>query len=172
MHYARRFFLAVALLSPATCLLAQTHKPGLWEVTTHTIRSHRGDPEARFNGNSLAGGEAETATLPACYTRELIEGYRIVLPPSLRDCALLNVHRTPRSVAADLSCKGTFNGRGSLETTWTDEDHAAGKVHFASRSRGAHPVILQWAEEVTATYKGSDCGNVRPRSAPVKPARP
>ena len=47
-------------------------------------------------------------------------------------------------------------------------------VRLARRRRFAGQLaeFEKWAEEVTATYKGSDCGNVRPRSAPVKPARP
>jgi hypothetical protein len=162
--------IVTCMLSLVSASRAQTHKPGLWEVTTKTTIQQPGDPEGHFNSSSLGNQGGSPATLPACYTNDLINKYGIALPPSLRDCDLSNVTASADSFRADLTCKGSYNGKGSLESTWTDEDHAVGKVHFTSKTRDDQPRMVRWTQDVSAVYKGADCGTVRPRTIPVKPA--
>jgi hypothetical protein len=161
--------IGAGLLSVGAAGSAQTHKAGLWQVTTKTTIQQPGDPEGHFNGNSLGDQGGGTATLPACYTSDLISKYGFVLPPSLRDCELSNIVQTSDSFRADLTCKGSYNGKGSVESTWTDEDHVTGKVHFISKTRDDQPRIVRWTQDVNAEFKNADCGSVRPRHIPVKP---
>ena len=149
---------------------AQQHKAGLWEVTSKTSLMQRGDPEGHFKPDVTGEQSRDSATLPACYTGDLINQYGVALPPSLRDCELLNVVRRPESLRADVSCAGTYNGKGSLETVWIDENHITGKVHFTSKSRGTPPMMIRWTQDVSAVFKGADCGSIRPRLIPAKPA--
>ncbi len=161
----------VALALTAVCH-AQAHKAGLWDVTTKTIIQKRGDVEGRLNASQLGSSAdaADPGSLPACYSSDLINRYGVVLPPSLRDCELSNVTQSAGSFRADMVCKGSFNGKGSIESTWTDEDHVIGKVHFVSETRDAQPMIVRWTQNVTAVFKSADCGNMRPRTVPAKPA--
>ena len=161
---------SVGLALPASGY-GEAHKTGLWEVTTKTVIQQSGDVEGRLNGNQ-PGGSGSMGSLPVCYSSDLINHYGIALPPSLRDCELSNVIDKPDSFRADLSCKGTYNGKGSVETTWTDEDHVTGKVHFTSKTRDAQPMMIRWNQDLTAVFKSADCGNVKPRVIPQRPVRP
>lgn len=108
------------------------------------------------------------AGLPICLTRELVDHYGVILPPSLKDCDLSNVQRTASSFKADMTCKGGYNGFGSVESTWTDPDHVIGKVRFVSKTRGTDDTrALTWIQESRAVFKNSDCGEVKPRRIPA-----
>jgi len=61
-------------------------------------------------------------------------------------------------------CTGKMPGTGTMESSWSDGSHAKGKVHFVGTIQlgpnGTKPI--EWTSESTSTYKGSDCGNVKP----------
>jgi hypothetical protein len=144
------------------------NKAGLWAVTsTSSFRlegaaaSAIGENEA---SNSRRGGPQ---TVPMCLTPEVIQRYGVILPPSLRDCRLSNVVRQSSSMTADMVCDGRIKGKGTIESSWTDAEHAQGKIHyFDSMSNDGNTVTMGWTEEATAVYKGADCGRVPPRKIP------
>jgi hypothetical protein len=91
----------------------------------------------------------------------------VILPPSLKDCELSNVSKTANSFKADMTCKGGYNGFGSVESTWSDPDHVVGKVRFVSKTRETtNARALTWTQESTAVFKSADCGQVKPRRMP------
>jgi hypothetical protein len=75
------------------------------------------------------------------------------------------------SFSADMTCKGSYNGKGSIESTWTDDEHANGKIRFVAKSRqSTNQLMMTWTQESTAVFKSADCGTVKPRTIP--PATP
>jgi hypothetical protein len=70
---------------------------------------------------------------------------------------------------ADMTCTGAYNGSGSVDSTWTDEDHVVGTVRFISKTLDKdNPRAMVWIQDSTAIFKSSDCGTVKPRKIPVK----
>jgi hypothetical protein len=165
----------------ASCLLAasvssaQSPKPGLWMISTTTRIQQQGESPANFSAGNQSQSSSAPVGLPACLTQDLIDKYGVILPPSLRDCELSNVVQAADNFHADMICKGSYNGVGSVESTWTDEDHVAGKIRFVSRTGEAGKGRqMNWTQESTAVFKSSDCGNVKPRTVAAKqpPAKP
>jgi len=104
-----------------------------------------------------------------CLTREMIDTYGVILPPSLKGCDLSNVVQAADNFRADMTCTGAYNGSGSVDSTWTDEDHVVGTVRFVSKTRDSNnPRAMVWIQEATAVFKSSDCGTVKPRKMPTK----
>jgi hypothetical protein len=153
----------------AMTMLASAHaqKAGLWEVSS-TLTFQKPGSVGMFSGTQ-AGGAAPAGgqALPVCLTQELIDKYGVILPPSLRDCQLINVVKSPNGMRADMACSGRMNGKGSIETSWPDDEHAQGKIHFTSKSgQGAQAMIMTWTQDSSAAFKSADCGSVRPRAIP------
>jgi hypothetical protein len=152
---------------------AQSRKAGLWEMTSKTTILQPGNRGgATTNNGSDAQAQpqpTEPAGLPVCLTQDQIDKYGVIMPPSLRDCELSNVVQKPDSFTADMICKGTYNGKGTIQSTWTDDDHASGKVTFVAKSRdSSKPMSIAWTQESTAVFKNPDCGNVKPRPMPTQ----
>lgn len=148
----------------------ETRKAGLWMITSSTHIQQPGETPGNFGQPATSGNAAETSGgAPVCLTREIIDNYGVILPPSLKDCELSNVQQNAASFKADMSCKGSYNGFGSVESTWTDPDHAVGKIRFVSKTRDTtNARALTWVQQSTAVFKSSDCGAVKPRRVPVK----
>ena len=157
-----------ALMGAMVSSAQQSRKAGLWQIATSTRIQQPGEAPGNFvaHGNS---NESVAGGLPVCLTQELVDTYGVILPPSLKDCELSNVLQTADSFKADMTCKGGYNGFGSVESIWTDEEHATGKVRFVSKSgANTNARALIWTEEATAVFKSSDCGTVKPRRMPAK----
>jgi len=149
----------------------QNRKAGLWMITSSTHIQQPGDAPGNLGTSSGSSGAESAGGAPVCLTRELVDNYGVILPPSLKDCELSNVQQTASSFKADMTCKGSYNGFGSVESTWSDPDHAVGKIRFVSKTRettNAH--ALTWVQQTTAVFQSSDCGLVKPRRMPVKAA--
>jgi hypothetical protein len=162
--------LTLCLLAASVSSAQQSPKAGLWLISTTTRIQQQGESPANFSASHQGQSSSEPVGLPACLTQDLIDKYGVILPPSLRDCELSNVVQAADNFHADMICKGSYNGVGSIESTWTDEDHVAGKVRFVSRTGEAGKGRqMSWSQESTAVFKSSDCGDVKPRKIPVKP---
>ena len=60
-------------------------------------------------------------------------------------------------------------GKGSVESSWTDSDHATTKVHFpGSMQMGPNATPIEYTIQATSVYKGPDCGSVKPPPMPDK----
>ena len=99
-----------------------------------------------------------------CLTQQDIDKFGTV-PPNSRYCKVTNVNKKATSVSADMECTGPMSGKGTFESSWSDPEHAKGKAHFMG-TIGGKPV--QWTIDSTSVFKSSDCGNVKPLSAPEK----
>lgn len=170
MRKTRVWLMLGCFLFAANFAAAQTRKAGLWEVTTTTTLQQPGERAGMFAAvNPNASPSTNAEPLPMCLTQTLIDTYGIALPPSLKDCQISNIVKKAARVTADMTCKGRFNGKGSIESTWTDEEHGTGTVHFIGKIKeGTNYLTMGWTQSVTAVFKSADCGGVKPRTVPAK----
>ena len=149
----RRFalcMLACGLIAISAAVSAQTRKPGLWEVTTTMT----------FQQPSGAAGSPHTTEV--CVTREQLDKYGAITPQSA-GCQVTNVTKKATSITADMVCTGRMDGKGALEASWADADHATTKVHFTGTMKvltDSKPV--EWTSNSSYTFKSADCGSVKP----------
>ena len=141
----------------AMVLWAQSRKPGLWEVTSNQVWQQSPFPAGMEK--QMGGGPH---TMQVCLTQEEIDKYGAIMPQQGRSCSVNNVVQKPNGMTADLECTGPMSGKGAVESSWDEPDHAKGKVHFVGTMRGGKPI--EWTVESTSVYKGPDCGNVKPFS--------
>lgn len=160
--------LSVCFIALGAAAHAQSKKAGLWEVKAITKIQKPGKQAGIFSQTNGSNASLKDATpLASCYTQKMIDTYGILLPPSLRDCQLSNTVRESNRISADLVCQGRTNGSGSVETNWSDEDHAASIMHFVAKEKqGPNTMAMSWTQEASAVFKSSDCGAVKPRALP------
>jgi hypothetical protein len=125
MRRTRRWITLVGCLFGMTVFApAQTRKPGLWALTT-TMTGQQ-SPFPAGVGDPAGGGPHTTAV---CVTQQYLEKYGAILP-QISGCRLINLVKKARGMTADMECTGRMSGKASLESSWTDDEHATGKVHF------------------------------------------
>jgi hypothetical protein len=138
-------------------------KPGLWEVTSKTTWQ-----QSPFGGVTQGPGDTPQTAAPqttvVCLTQDMIDKYGGPIPQAHNECQLSNVNRTAKGMTADWICNGRLNGKGAIQSSWTDDNHSSGKVHFAGTMQmgqaGSRPV--EWTNQFTSTFKKPNCGNVKP----------
>ncbi len=144
-------------------------KPGLWDMTsTMTWQKSPMPPGMSMprGGNSPFGGGAHTTQV--CLTQEMIDKYGAAPPQSRNNqCQLSNIQKKPGSMTADWVCTGMMAGKGTVEGSWSDENHSTSKVHFTgSMQMGSNAVPVEYTIESSSVFKGADCGSVKPLPIP------
>src|SRR5215469_7641031 len=151
-------------LALAVFALAQgRQKPGLWEVTTKMNWVKSPFPENMPGMPNMASAMSAPHTMPMCVTQEMVDKYGGPLPPSRNnDCRPENVNKSDHGMTADWVCTGAMKGKGTMEASWTDENHVTSKVHFTGQMQvGPDAKDVEWTNESTSIYKGADCGSVK-----------
>ncbi len=160
-------FLAMAIFAWAQA----NRKPGLWEMTsTMTWQQSPMPPGMTMppGANSPFGGGPRTTQV--CLTQAMIDKYGAPMPSSRNgQCQISNVSLKPTSMSADWICTGMMTGKGSLESSWSDPDHAIGKVHFVGTMQmGPNSRPIEYTMVSSSVYKGPDCGSVQPMTMPAE----
>ncbi len=160
-----------SLAAAAILAAAQTRKPGLWEMTTEMTWQHSPMPAnmpAPPNGNSPFGGGTHVSQV--CLTQAMIDRYGAPVPQSSRgNCQVSNVVKSSHSMTAEMVCSGPMSGKATMESHWSEDGPATGKVHFTgSIQMGPNPTPIEWTIESTSVYKGADCGDVQPMAMPAE----
>lgn len=157
--------LVCCLFAMAVFAPAQTRKPGLWALTSTTTWQQSPFPAGA--GGSPASG-AGTHTTQVCVTQQYFDKYGAILPP-ISGCRVTNLVKNAHGMTADMVCTGRMSGKGSLQSSWTDNEHATGKVHFVgSMNVGPNSKPIEWTTASSSIYKGADCGPVKPFPMPDK----
>lgn len=155
--------LGIVAVSLATWAQA-SRKPGLWEMqSTMTWQKSPLPPGMTMppGASSPFGGGAHTTQV--CVTQEMIDKYGAPVPESRGGCQVGNVQMKSSSMTADWNCTGMMAGKGTVESSWTDSNHATTKIHFTgSMQVGSNPTPIEYTIAATSTYKGADCGSVKP----------
>ena len=155
--------LGCCLFAAGAFLWAQARKPYLWEMTV-TQTWQQGPFPA---GANSPFSSPITHTNQVCLTQEQIDKYGAPVPQS-RGCQVTNIVKKADGMTADMECTGAMSGKGTLESSWIDDSHAKGKVHFiGSIQAGPNPKTIEFTAESTSVFKSADCGNVKPLSAPT-----
>ena len=140
-----------------------TRKAGLWELTT-TITWQQ---SPSMTGAGRVPAKGETRTTQVCLTQEMIDKYGALLPQSRGQCTIANKVMKPGGMTADWVCTGTMRGKGALESTWSDLEHATGRVHFVGTILvGSERKPIEWTNESVSVFKSSDCAGVKPSPLP------
>ena len=167
----RRRFLKV--FAPLLCLVlatavfawAQTRKAGLWETTSTMTWQQSPMP----NGMAPPGAMAGPHTTQICLTQAMIDKYGAPLPQTRNDCQVTNIQRGDHGMTAEMVCSGRMTGKGTVESSWSDSEHATGKVHFTgSIQAGPSPRPVEWTSTSTSVFKSPDCGDVKPLEGGTK----
>ena len=158
-------WLALVCLAFAVALLAVAQagkKPGLWEVTSKMTWKQSPTP----GGAGGPGGPPPNPpphSTQVCLTQAMIDKYGGPIPQT-HDCKVVNVNKTSTGMTADWVCNGRMSGKGTIESSWADDNRTTGKIHFAGTMQSpqgpSRPV--EWTNEMTSVYKGSDCGGIKP----------
>jgi hypothetical protein len=144
-----------------------TRKPGLWETTTTmTFQQSPMPPGMQAPPGSPFAGGPHTAQV--CLTQAMIDKYGAPMPTSRGDCQITNVSLHEAGMTASMVCTGRTSGTGTVESSWSEPDHAKGKVHFiGTMQMGPNSRPIEWTSESVSVYKGPDCGSVQPAPMPA-----
>ena len=141
---------------------AQTRKPGLWVLTSTT--KWRQSPHPEGMGGSPAGGGTHTTQF--CVTQQYFDKYGAILP-QISGCRVTNIVKKARGMTGEMVCTGKMSGKLSLESSWTDDEHSTGKVHFVGLMQvGPNSKPVEWTTASSSIYKGADCGSAKPIPMP------
>jgi len=162
MQVHRKILIAGAgALALALIALAQSPapKPGLYEVTSKMTWQQSPFPE----GMPAPPGTGGPHTAQTCVTQAQIDKYNGPKPQANRGCQISNIQKNDNGMSAEITCGAPMAGKGTVETTWTDPGHSKSKVHFTgSMQMGPNSKTIEWTVEAESTYKGPDCGSVKP----------
>jgi uncharacterized protein DUF3617 len=146
---------------------AQTRKAGLWEITsTVTLQQSPFPPGMDVPSTSPLSAGPHVAQV--CLTQAMIDKYGAPVPESRTECQLANVQKGEHGMTADLVCSGRMSGKGTLESSWLDPEHAKGTIHFTGTVQaGPNPRPIEWTRQSTSVFKSDDCGDVKPVELPA-----
>ncbi len=153
------FALAIAALAQAV------RKPGLYETTTTMTWQQSPFPP----GMPAAATAAMSGphTVQVCLTQAMIDKYGAPIPQSRGNCQTTNIQMKPTGMTAEMVCTGNMSGHGEVESSWTVDGTARGKVHFTGTMQaGPNPMPVEWTNVFSSVYKGPDCGSVKPVPMP------
>ena len=152
---------AVCLLTTAIYVWAETRKAGLWE-TTNTMTWQ----QSPLPGGISPPGNGEPHTTQVCLTQQELEKYGAIAP-QIPGCQVTNVIVKAHGMTADMVCDGMMKGKGTLESSWNDDSHAIGSIHFAGSIQiGTDNKPIEWTIHSTSAFKSADCGSVKPTPPP------
>lgn len=164
-----RITLSCLFVAVLTAGAQSARKPGLWESTsTMTWQQSPLPPGMSMpsGGNSPFSGGPYTSKV--CLTQAMIDKFGSPPPESRNNqCQMANVHMKADSMTADWVCTGMMSGKGSVESSWADSDHATTKVHFLGNMQmGSNSTPIEYTMVSNSVYKGADCGSVKPFEMP------
>jgi Protein of unknown function (DUF3617) len=160
-----RFWATVGgcLAASALLLMAQAdRKPGLYEMTSSMTWQQSPMPMGmQAPAGSPFGGGPHTSQV--CVTQQMIDRYGGPLPQSRGECQLKNMNKTATGTTGDYVCTGHMNGTGKFESNWTATGQSHTKIHFAGTMQmGQRSAPIEYTIDSSSSYKGADCGSVRP----------
>jgi len=135
-------------------------KPGLYEVTNKLTWQQSPFPD----GMQSPKWSDAPHTARTCITQAQIDEYNGPKPEAQGgSCQITNIQKRAGGMTAEMSCGPPMKGRGTVEMRWTDSGHSQGKVHFTgSMHVGQNLKTIEWTIDSESTYKGPDCGSVKP----------
>ncbi len=163
MRPAGLFLLGCTLATATVCAHAQGRKPGLWEMTTTTNWQQAPAMPPNMPAGVSSPFANGTTTAKVCLTQAMIDRYGAILPQQRGGCEMTDLVKTAHSMSATMVCSGRMTGKGTVESAWTDDDHATGKIHFTGAVQaGTRTMPIEWTSTSNSVFKSADCGDVKP----------
>lgn len=166
------------LIAMSTWAQAQKQKPGLWEVTTQMSMNGASAPQMPQMppgvqlppGINMPSSPYAPHTSQVCVTQAMIDKYGgpSSTPPN-GNCKVTDVVMKPDGMTANITCTGTMNTTGTVQSTWTaDGSTTSTTIHMTGTMQmGPHSGPIDMTINANSTYKGSDCGSVKPVTMPT-----
>jgi hypothetical protein len=150
-------------------------KPGLWEVTSQMTMAGMPQMPQMPQGAQMPPGmqmpQSPFAphTSQVCVTQAMVDKYGGPMSnPPRGDCQTTNVVIKPDGMTADISCTGQMNAKGTVTATFTDSNTSSTTVHLVGTMQmGQNSRPVDMTMHSTSTYKGPDCGSVKPMAMPA-----
>ena len=150
-------------------------KPGLWEVTTTMNMAGMPDMPQMPQGMQMPPGMSmpqnpmAPRTTQVCVTQAMIDKYGAPYSnPPRGDCKVTDVAMKPNGMTAKIACTGALTATGTVETTWTMADTTNTNMHLTGTMQmGPNSRPVDMTMKATSTYKGADCGSVKPMTMPT-----
>jgi hypothetical protein len=144
------------MVAAAVFAWAQGGRAGLWEVTTTMTWQQSPFP-------SGMGPGAAPRTTQVCISQQQADKFGGVPPQTRGDCQVTNISKRADGYSADVACTGQMATKGTVEATYSADGHGKTKVHMTgTMQRGPSAIPVEMTILNEATYKGADCGSVKP----------
>lgn len=166
-----RTVLVLCVLAASIFAFAQaSRKPGLYQMTvTMTWQKSPMPPGVTLPSGVQNPFGPTTHTSDVCLTQEMIDKYGAPLNASQagEDCTVSNIVRRPDGMTAEMTCTGRMNAHATIDSSWSGNT-AHATVHFiGTTSMGPNSIPVEYTVVSDSTYKGADCGSVKPLSMPA-----
>lgn len=160
MRIHRSVFMSIPwVIGTALLAWAQSPKAGLYEVTSKMTWQQSPFPA----GMQAPPGSGGPHSAQVCVTQAQIEKYNGPKPEAHGGCQVGNIQKHESGMTAEITCGAPMTGKGTVQTRWIDSGHSKSKVHFTgSMQMGPDSKTIEWTVESESTYKGSNCGTVKP----------
>ncbi len=149
--------LTACIAAPA---LAKQGKVGLWNVTSTAEMALPPEVLAMLKKSGQPMPGAKPITVQMCMSQEEVDS---ATPPHLdtatTGCVTKTTKQTATEMTAVMTCKGNMKGTGTIQISYTGNEHYAGAYTFKGTNFGQ-------PANITTRFKGdwvkADCGKVQP----------
>jgi hypothetical protein len=144
------------ILALAVLAIAQGRRAGLYEVTTEMTWQQSPFPTGM-------GPMHGPRTNQVCVSQEQIDKYNGVPPQTRGDCQVTNMVKRADGYTAEIACTGQMAVKGTVDASYTPDGHGKTKMHaIGTMSMGPNSKPVEYTMVSDSTYKGADCGSVKP----------
>jgi hypothetical protein len=150
----------VGVLALAVVAWAQGRRPGLYDVTTNMTFQKSPFPAG------VGPGARGPQTSQACVTQEQIDKYGGTPPQKREGCEISNMVKKANGFSADMTCSGRMASKGTVESVFSEDGHGKTTIHMVGTMQmGPNPSPVEYTVVSESTFKGADCGSVKPIEA-------
>jgi len=157
-------------------------RPGLWEITSQMNMGGAGAPQTPQMPQLPPGVQLPPGmqmpqmaspyaphTTQMCVTQAMIDKYGGPYSnPPRGNCQVSDVVVKPDGMTAKVTCTGQMNATGTVQTTFVDANTTKTTVHMTGTMQmGSNNQPIDMTMQSTSTYKGPDCGSVKPLPMPA-----
>ena len=189
------FFIFACCLVGVAAHAQSKQKPGLWEMTSTmnmagmpqmpqmpqgaqmpnvqlppgvTLPPGVQMPQAGAMPGGMGGPMGGAHTTQVCVTQAMIDKYGGPYSnPPRGNCTVTDISVKDTGMTASIACTGQMTATGTVATTFIDSNSSSTKVHMTgTMQRGPDSRPLDVTIQSRATYKGPDCGSVKPAVLP------
>ena len=144
-------------------------KPGLWEVTSQVTMAGMPQMPQMPQGVQMPNSPFGPHTTQVCVTQAMIDKYGgPTTQPPRGDCQVTNVVMKADGMTADIECTGQMSAKGTITSTWSGGESSETTMHLTGTMQmGQNSRPVDMTMHSTSTYKGADCGSVKPLPMPA-----